>query len=153
MAEVVCNMYIHSPRGAVLCWRIIPAETSGRCLRESDWMLLGSANTVQLYVGWLLWQSEARLLANSPSQLMHLQPNAGTTTKPDARISMNCWLESWPINSNAPARMSQVKSLIFRSQRQGNRRNHKMTTLICGMLCIHGNILFFNLVDSCWHEE
>ena len=54
-----------------------------------DWMLFGSAHAVPLYVGWRRWQSAARLLANSLSQLMHLKPNACTTAGPDARIGMN----------------------------------------------------------------
>ncbi len=51
MAEVICNMYIHVIGGALLCWPRIPTETSGHCVRESEWMLPWSAHAVPIYVG------------------------------------------------------------------------------------------------------
>ncbi len=42
-------MYVYEPGGAVLCWQRIPTETSGCCVRESHWMLLGSAHAVPMY--------------------------------------------------------------------------------------------------------
>ncbi len=77
------------------CWQRIPTETTGRAVRESDRMLLGSAHAVplRLDVGWRRWQSAARRLASSASQMMHLNPNACTTrtARPDALICMGCW--------------------------------------------------------------
>ena len=43
-AEMADIKDIHVPSGAVLCWRRIPTETSGRSVRESDQTLLGRAN-------------------------------------------------------------------------------------------------------------
>ena len=85
-------MFKDWPRGAALWWRRIPTATSGRAVRESDRMLLGSAHAVPTHVGWRRWQSAPRRLANSASQTMHLNPNACTTAGPDARSGMNCWL-------------------------------------------------------------
>ena len=85
-------MFKDWPRGAALWWRRIPTATSGRAVRESDRMLLGSAHAVPMHEGWRRWQSAPRRLANSASQMMHLNPNACTTAGPVARIGMNCWL-------------------------------------------------------------
>ena len=85
-------MFKDWPRGAALWWRRIPTATSGRAVRESDRMLPGSAHAVPMHEGWRRWQSAPRRLANSASQMMHLNPNACTTAGPVARIGMNCWL-------------------------------------------------------------
>ncbi len=42
-AEMADIRDIHVQSRAALCWQRIPTETSGRAVRESDWMLLGSA--------------------------------------------------------------------------------------------------------------
>ena len=41
----------HIPRGMETCWRRIPIDRSGRAVRDSDRMLLGSAHPVPLEVG------------------------------------------------------------------------------------------------------
>ena len=59
IAYIMCLTYInfvtagdgHIPRGVETCWQTIPIDRSGRAVRDSDMMLLGSAHLVPLEVG------------------------------------------------------------------------------------------------------
>ena len=69
-------MFKDWPRGAALWWRRIPTATSGRAVRESDRMLLGSAHAVPMHVGFS-WNGWLKMCIHVPSGTALQEPAGG----------------------------------------------------------------------------
>ena len=69
-------MFKDWPRGAALWWRRIPSTTSGRAVRESDRMFLGSAHAVPMHVG-SSWNGWYKMCINVPSGAALQEPAGG----------------------------------------------------------------------------
>ena len=85
-------MFKDWPRGAALWWRRIPTATSGRAVRESDRMLLGSAHAVPMHVGFS-WNGWYKMCINVPSGTALQEPAGGG---PRTRREHHCGTRASP---------------------------------------------------------
>ena len=84
-------MFKDWPRGAALWWRRIPTATSGRAVRESDRMLLGSAHAVPMHVGFS-WNGWYKMCINVPSGAALQEPaGGGPRTRREHRRVTRAW--------------------------------------------------------------